>query len=78
MRLRYFAALACAVLLFSLATYAQVSINGSLRGRISDPGNAARLGATLALTNTATATAPKTMSEANGEYQFVRVLRVRL
>lgn len=73
MRLRYFAALACAVLLLSLTIQAQVSINGSLRGRISDPSNASLSGATLTLTNNATATAQKTMSDSNGEYQFARI-----
>lgn len=73
MRLRYFAVLACAMLLFSLTTYAQVSINGSLRGRISDPTAAGLAGVSLTLTNTATATTQKTGTDNNGEYQFSRV-----
>ncbi len=73
MRFRCFVALACAVLLFSMTTYAQVSINGSLRGRVSDPGNAALAGAALTLVNTATSVTQKATSNDNGEYQFARV-----
>ncbi len=73
MRLRYFAALVSATLLFSLTAFAQVSINGSLRGRISDPGNAAIAGATITLRNNATATTLTTTSGGDGEYQFARV-----
>jgi hypothetical protein len=72
MRFRLFAAVAYAVLL-SFTAYAQVSINGSLRGRISDPSGAALAGATLTLTNTATATSQKATTDNNGAYQFARV-----
>jgi hypothetical protein len=73
MKLRYVTAVACAWLLFSLTALAQVSINGSLRGRISDPSDAALAGATLVLTNTATATTQKATTGDNGDYQFARV-----
>jgi hypothetical protein len=73
MRLPNFTAAVCTLLLFSLTTFAQVSINGSLRGRISDPGNAAIAGATITLSNTATASTLTTTSDDNGEYQFARV-----
>lgn len=52
---------------------AQVSINGSLRGRVSDSSNAAVAGATLTLTNAANATAQKAATDDKGEYQFVRL-----
>ena len=58
---------------FTLTASAQVNINGSLRGRISDPSNAALPGATLTLTNEATATTFTTSSDGGGEYQFARV-----
>jgi hypothetical protein len=73
MRLRYFAALVCPMLLISLTTYAQVSINASLRGRISDANNATVAGAAVTLTNTATATTQKAVSDGNGDYQFARI-----
>ncbi|MDX2032228.1 MAG: carboxypeptidase regulatory-like domain-containing protein [Blastocatellia bacterium] len=73
MWLRSFAALVCATLLVSLTTYAQVSINGSLRGRVSDPAAAGLAGVSLTLTNTATATTQKAVADNNGEYQFARV-----
>ncbi len=53
--------------------FGQVSINGSLRGHVSDSGNAAIAGATLTLTNAATATTQTTASDSGGEYRFTLV-----
>jgi hypothetical protein len=59
--------------LAALPAAAQVSINGSLRGRVSDPNDAAVAGAALTLTNAATATAQQAVSDERGDYQFARV-----
>ncbi|MCI0388884.1 MAG: carboxypeptidase regulatory-like domain-containing protein [Acidobacteria bacterium] len=73
MRFRILTAVVLSWFALSLAAFAQVSINGSLRGRVSDPGNAAIAGARLTLTNTATATTQITTSDSSGEYQFARL-----
>jgi hypothetical protein len=57
----------------SQTAFGQVSINGSLRGRINDPGDASVAGASVKLTNTATATTQTTVSDSNGDYQFARI-----
>lgn len=59
--------------LLALPIAAQVSINGSLRGRVSDPSNAALAGAAVRLTNTATAATQTTLSDGAGDYQFARI-----
>ena len=73
MKVRTLAVLFLSVFVFTLTTVAQVSINGSLRGRVNDPGNAAIAGAKLTLTNTATATTQTATSDGSGDYQFARV-----
>jgi hypothetical protein len=73
MRFSMTAAVFLSLFAFTLTTSAQVNIHGSLRGRISDPGAAAIPGVTLTLTNEATATMLKTISDSGGEYQFARV-----
>ena len=73
MRFRYVVALVCATLLLSLTTYAQVSINGSLRGTISDSNAAGIGGVSLTLANAETAVTQKTGTDDNGDYQFSRV-----
>lgn len=55
------------------AAFAQVSINGGLRGHISDPGAASVAGASVILTNTATAITQTTTSDSAGDYHFVRI-----
>ncbi len=45
MKLRILAATILGLFAFTLTVLAQVSINGSLRGRVSDPGDAALAGA---------------------------------
>jgi Carboxypeptidase regulatory-like domain len=52
---------------FTPAVFAQVSIDDSLRGRVSDPSNAAIAGARLTLTNASTVTSQTTTSDNNGE-----------
>jgi len=58
---------------FSPAAYAQVSINGSLRGHISDPGAASVAGASVKLNNVATTTTQTMMSDGDGDYHFARI-----
>lgn len=67
------AVLFLSVFVFTLTTVAQVSINGSLRGRVSDPSNAALAGAKLTLTNAATATTQTATTDGSGDYQFACV-----
>jgi hypothetical protein len=57
----------------SSTAFGQVSINGSLRGRISDTGDASVTGASVKLTNAATANTQTTVSYGNGEYQFASI-----
>jgi hypothetical protein len=54
--------------------FAQTTINGSLRGRVTDTNNAGLPGATLKLINTATNAAQTATSDADGTYQFARIV----
>lgn len=58
---------------FAPAAYAQVSINGSLRGHINDPGAASVAGASVKLTNVATTTTQTMVSDGDGDYHFARI-----
>ncbi len=58
---------------FAPAAYAQVSINGSLRGHISDPGAASVAGASVKLTNVATTTTQTMVSDGDGDYHFAHI-----
>jgi len=73
MRFRYFVALACAVLLFSMTTYAQVSVNGSLRGRVTDAQGAAVPNAAATLVNAETNQTQTAATGDDGAYFFPRV-----
>jgi Carboxypeptidase regulatory-like domain len=57
----------------SQAAFAQVNINGSLRGRVSDGSGAPLPGATLTLINAATATTLTTTADSGVDYQFARI-----
>jgi hypothetical protein len=73
MRFRILAVLILSLCGLTLTASAQVSINGSLRGRVSDQSDAAVAGAALTLTNAATATAQRAVTDERGDYQFARV-----
>jgi hypothetical protein len=68
-----FASLFVFAFTISTTAFGQVSINGSLRGRINDTGNASVAGASVKLTNAATATTQRTTSDGDGDYQFARL-----
>lgn len=76
MRLRE--AIVSSLIVFTFTAYTtafgQVSINGSLRGRVSDPGSASVAGALVRLINTATAITQTTVSDGNGDYQFAHIV----
>jgi hypothetical protein len=73
MRFRILVTVVLIVLVFMFTAFAQVSINGSLRGRVNDPGDAAIAGATITLTNAATAATQTTTTNGDGAYQFARI-----
>ena len=73
MRFRILVTVVLIVFVFMVTAFAQVSINGSLRGRVSDPGDAAIAGATITLTNAATAAIQTTTTNSDGGYQFARI-----
>jgi Carboxypeptidase regulatory-like domain len=77
MKQRHLSAIISGLFVFTFAAssivFGQVSINGSLRGRVNDPGDASIAGASVKLTNTATATTQTTVSDSNGDYQFARI-----
>ena len=73
MKLRAFVLCAVCAVTLTLTSIAQVSINASLRGRIGDANNANIAGATVMLTNAATAITQKATSDGNGDYQFARI-----
>jgi hypothetical protein len=77
MKPRFWGVIISGLLVFTYAAsstaFGQVSINGSLRGRVNDPGDASVAGASVKLTNMATATTQTTVSDGNGDYQFARI-----
>jgi hypothetical protein len=73
MKPRLFTLFAVCLLAVGTQAFGQVSINGTLRGRVTDPSDAAIAGATLTLTNLATTSAQIMSSDGAGNYQFARV-----
>jgi len=70
--LRFILVAVCAPACFGWAA-AQATINGSLRGRISDPSGAALSGAKVTLTNEETGAQFGASSDGDGQYLFARV-----
>lgn len=70
--LRYLSSFIC-LLVLAAPLSAQTTINGSLRGRITDPANAVVAGASLTLTNVETGLTQTATSDAAGQYVLPRI-----
>jgi hypothetical protein len=73
MKFRIPAALILSLCGFTFTASAQVSINGSLRGRVTDAGGAAVAGATVTLAAVGTNTRFTAATDSGGEYSFPRL-----
>ncbi|HWH57066.1 MAG TPA: TonB-dependent receptor [Terriglobales bacterium] len=62
------------IVLYSLAAWAQFATTGQMTGTVSDPSGAAIPGATVTITNQATAESRTASSEPTGEYSFLTVV----